>query len=132
LTPAEDQEFIILKNDGTDAIVGTFAGLREGARVLAGLCEFRITYAGGTGNDVALIATNTAALQPALSITRTPSNTVVLSWPQSEIRWVLHATTDLGATPVVWTELPPPYPTNLTESWFVEPVPVGTKFFRLH
>lgn len=48
------QEFIILVNDGTDAIVGTFAGLPEGSLISAGGYEFRLSYVGGTGNDVAL------------------------------------------------------------------------------
>ncbi len=50
-------DLIIVNNDGTDPIVGTFSGLPEGAVVDAGNGKtFRITYAGGTGNDVALNA----------------------------------------------------------------------------
>ncbi len=131
LMPTEGQEFIILKNDGTDAIIGTFAGLLEGTRVTAGPCEFRITYAGGTGNDVGLIATNTAALWPALTIRRTATNTVVVSWPQTEITWFLQKTTNLGAMPVLWSEIPPPYLTSPADYFFTEPASVGNMFYRL-
>ncbi len=47
-------EFIILTNDGTDAVAGNFAGAAEGAPIILGGRTFFITYAGGDGNDVAL------------------------------------------------------------------------------
>src|SRR5262249_34827358 len=39
---------------GTDAVVGTFAGLAQGATVLIGGRPFTISYTGGDGNDVVL------------------------------------------------------------------------------
>ena len=59
-TPAAGDEFIILSNDGTDAITGTFSGLAEGATVStnfggSGLTA-RITYVGGSdGNDAVIV-----------------------------------------------------------------------------
>lgn len=48
---------VIIANDGTDAVSGTFNGLPEGALVTAGnLAQFRISYHGGDGNDVVLTA----------------------------------------------------------------------------
>ena len=49
----------ILNNDGADPVVGTFAGLAEGATITTtnGLL-LRITYAGGDGNDVELRVLN--------------------------------------------------------------------------
>lgn len=47
---------VILDNDGADPVTGTFAGLPEGAAIVSGMQSFTITYAAGTGNDVALIA----------------------------------------------------------------------------
>ena len=44
----------IINNDGNDAVVGTFAGLPEGAQVAIGGLTFTISYMGGTGNDVVL------------------------------------------------------------------------------
>lgn len=51
--PAIGDSFTILRNDGTDAINGTFLNAPEGA-VFAGPLNtaFRITYVGGDGNDV--------------------------------------------------------------------------------
>jgi autotransporter-associated beta strand protein len=55
--PSSAGDLIIIVNDGADPIVGTFSGLPEGALVEAkGGKTFRITYAGGTGNDVVLKA----------------------------------------------------------------------------
>src|SRR5262249_28869575 len=56
LLPAPGQSFTIIDNDGSDSIVGTFNGLPEGATFTASGVPFRITYTGGTGNDVVLIA----------------------------------------------------------------------------
>jgi hypothetical protein len=44
----------IIVNDGTDPVVGTFAGLPEGATMLVNGATYRISYVGGTGNDVTL------------------------------------------------------------------------------
>ncbi|MGC6581934.1 MAG: beta strand repeat-containing protein [Akkermansiaceae bacterium] len=52
------EEFIIVNNDGTDAVTGTYSGLTEGAIVDSaperGL-ELAIFYGGGDGNDIALV-----------------------------------------------------------------------------
>ena len=49
------QEFTIINNDGSDPVIGTFAGLPEGAQVAIGANSlFNISYAGGDGNDVVL------------------------------------------------------------------------------
>jgi autotransporter-associated beta strand protein len=49
-----DSEYQIIDNDGADPILGQFAGLPEGAMFLTTNGTFRITYAGGDGNDVVL------------------------------------------------------------------------------
>jgi len=46
--------FTIITNDGGDAIVGTFAGLAEGATTTLSGQTFKVSYVGGTGNDVVL------------------------------------------------------------------------------
>jgi len=55
-TPSAGQTFTIIANDRADAVVGTFAGLPEGSIFTAGAGHFRISYAGGTNNDVTLTA----------------------------------------------------------------------------
>ena len=44
----------LIDNDGSDPIVGTFAGLPEGTYFGGGSGSFRISYIGGNGNDVVL------------------------------------------------------------------------------
>ena len=38
--------FVIIDNDAADAVVGTFAGLAEGATIVVGTAEFTISYPG--------------------------------------------------------------------------------------
>jgi autotransporter-associated beta strand protein len=53
--PGGSADLVLIDNDGTDPVVGTFAGLAEGAIVTAPSgATFRISYVGGTGNDVTL------------------------------------------------------------------------------
>ena len=76
--PSPGQTYIILANDGADAINGTFNGLPEGAVVnsVGGGPAFRISYIGGTGNDVVLTAlaatTTVLTVSPAAVVTGQP------------------------------------------------------------
>jgi len=45
---------VLIDNNLNDAVVGTFAGLPEGARLLVGGVELTLSYRGGDGNDVVL------------------------------------------------------------------------------
>jgi hypothetical protein len=47
--------FVLILNDGADAVNGTFNGLAEDATVNVGGQLFSIHYAGGSGNDVTLV-----------------------------------------------------------------------------
>ena len=60
-TPADDTEFVIVDNDGADAVTGTFNGLVEGATTTVDGVEYTVSYVGGDGNDVVLSATVVAA-----------------------------------------------------------------------
>jgi autotransporter-associated beta strand protein len=51
-TPAVGESFTLINNDGTDAVVGTFNGLAQGATFTVGGETFQINYQGGDGNDV--------------------------------------------------------------------------------
>jgi fibronectin-binding autotransporter adhesin len=53
-SPTGGDTFVIINNDGSDAVSGTFNGLAEGASVSIGGKQFLMTYAGGDGNDIAL------------------------------------------------------------------------------
>jgi hypothetical protein len=69
---------------------------------------------------------------PLLSVTRTATNTVAVSWPLPDTGWKLQTTTNLVTSGSVWTGIPAPYATNVTSLYFVEPTPAGNKFYRLH
>ena len=86
------------------------------------------TLSGGFWSIVAAIQTPGA---PLLSVTRS-NRIVVVSWPAPADGWLLHATTNLAATPISWTEIVPPYQTHGTNLTFTELSPVGNKFYRLH
>ena len=59
---AVGDQFTILANDGNDPIVGTFAGLAQGAQLTISGQKFSVTYTGGDGNDVVLTHTNTTPI----------------------------------------------------------------------
>ena len=63
-TPANSDAFVIVNNDGTDAITGTFNGLPEGSAVTINGVQKFITYVGGTGNDVVLGSPDIGVQQP--------------------------------------------------------------------
>lgn len=84
---------------------------------------------GGFWSVVAAIQTPGA---PTLAVVLDPqSNAVTVSWPGTDPTWKLQSTASL-APPVAWTEIPPPYSTSTTNTWFMESSPVGTKIYRLH
>ncbi|MDM7947890.1 MAG: autotransporter-associated beta strand repeat-containing protein [Oceanibaculum nanhaiense] len=53
-TPTAGDTYVIIENDGVDAITGTFNGLAEGATLTRDGQQFTISYTGGDGNDVLL------------------------------------------------------------------------------
>jgi hypothetical protein len=70
--PTSGQVFQIITNDLADAITGTFAGLPENQTInpfLGVAINARITYLGGSGNDV-VILTNTPPVAGPVSVER--------------------------------------------------------------
>ena len=55
-TPITGSMFTIINNDLSDAVIGTFDGLSEGAMFESGGWHFTISDHGGDGNDVVLRA----------------------------------------------------------------------------
>lgn len=54
-SPMSGETFVLIDNDGTtDPIIGTFAGLAEGATVIFNDAVLEVSYIGGDGNDVVL------------------------------------------------------------------------------
>ncbi|HXH38056.1 MAG TPA: Ig-like domain repeat protein [Thermoanaerobaculia bacterium] len=70
--PSPGQTFTIIDNDGTDPVVGTFIGAPEGT-VFSQINNyaFRISYAGGDGNDVVL----TTVGGTVTTLTQSPATT---------------------------------------------------------
>jgi autotransporter-associated beta strand protein len=76
--PAIGTVFTILDKTGAGAITGTFGGLAEGATVTVGPFGMKISYVGGTGNDVTLTL-QTKAEDVALTVTRAGSGSGTVS-----------------------------------------------------
>ncbi len=53
-TPTAGHSYTIVNNDGSDAVTGIFAGMPEGTVFFEGPHSFKISYVGGTGNDVVI------------------------------------------------------------------------------
>jgi hypothetical protein len=53
--PSNSNELILIANDDTDAIVGTFVNYPEGSSIEVGGIPFTISYVGGDGNDFSLV-----------------------------------------------------------------------------
>ncbi len=94
--------FTLINNDGTDAVIGTFAGLPENSQLTVGAQTFRIHYADGTGNDVTLVRDGVVA-GPLLA----PQGLTNGSWNFNAsgaiplISYTIRASTNL----VTWTNL---------------------------
>jgi len=82
-SPNTNQQFIVINNDGSDPVAGAFNGLPQDASVFAGNQEFRISYSGGTGNDVVLTRIFSGP-PPALRIEAIPPTRVRLLWPTND------------------------------------------------
>jgi len=89
----------IINNDGSDPITGSFKGLPEGTTFTSGVYTFKISYAGGTGNDVTLTVTSTVI----------PPTPVVPGIPQ-----VFATAANAGGGPMVTLN----YPNGNTVSFF--------------
>lgn len=95
--------YILIHNDGTDAVQGSFNGLPEGASFTHNGGQFEITYQGGTGNDVVLrqLTPTTNFFPVALTIQPKNANWVTLSWPAYASGYQLQYCTNL-ATAAWW------------------------------
>ncbi|HKX60540.1 MAG TPA: autotransporter-associated beta strand repeat-containing protein, partial [Verrucomicrobiae bacterium] len=94
---AVSNQFMIVMNDGNDAVVGTFKGLPEGATTNVNGAQFHITYAGGTGNDVVLTQLTVAPPPQLGSITRLNNGQIQIAGTGVPgLLYNIEATSDLG------------------------------------
>ena len=68
--PVSRDRFIIIPNDGTDAVAGTFAGLPEGAVIVFNGVPLTISYVGGSGNDVTLSSALLGSARPVPTLSQ--------------------------------------------------------------
>jgi hypothetical protein len=77
--PSVGNAYTIIDNDGSDAVTGTFNNLAEGAAFTASGVTYKITYAGGDGNDVVLTVTAVdQAVAAAASTPKAPNTGLAL------------------------------------------------------
>jgi subtilase family serine protease len=70
-------------------------------------------------------------IPPRLSISRTATSVVVLSWPLPADGWVLEQASSLVGSPHGWTQIPPPYPTDTKQVWVTITNSEDISFYRL-
>jgi hypothetical protein len=124
---AISNSFTIIDNDGTDAVTNTFAGLPEGATLNVSGTPFRITYAGGSGNDVVLTQLATTQ-RPQLNIERSAAN-VVLSWGTDFTGYALEANTNLNTN--VWVAVSNTPAIVGTDNFVTNATSGAAKYYRL-
>ena len=123
---AVSNTFTIINNDGTEAVTNTFNGLPQNATLNISGIPFRISYTGGTGNDVVL--TQLLPL-PTLAPASSTGTNLVFTWPTNYSGFTLESNTNLSTavwSPVVFT--PVPVGTNYVVT---NSVTGPQKFFRL-
>ena len=125
---AVGQQFMIINNDGADAVTGTFTGLPQNSSLYMGGEQFTISYTGGTGNDVVLTRLVTPP-RPVLAIEKAPPSFVRLLWPTNAVGFTLQSNTNLNTTN--WTAaLPLPVITG-TNNIVLDSMTNSQRFYRL-
>ena len=104
---AVSNHYTIINNDGADAVTGIFAGLPEGATVVANNgAHFSISYKAGTGNDVVLTQTGLPVIPEFTGIIKTGGGLSTLNGTGlSNTIYHVQATTNLATTN--WVTLGP-------------------------
>lgn len=94
-TPVVGAVLTIIDNTGTHAVTGVFSGLAEGATVTSSAnsgTTFRISYIGGTGNDVTLTGVTVAVDTTVPVIAGTTSGSITAT--SAAITWTTNEASD--------------------------------------
>ena len=110
---------------GVYSVTGTIGQPEAGATMRGG--DF--TLEGGFWGVLAAVQTPGA---PWLTITRTETNSVAVSWALPADGWVLEWTNQVTDVSGPWAQVAPPYQTNAAQAWIVVPAPTDSVFYRLH
>ena len=101
---AISNQYVIIGNDGADAVSGTFTGLPEGAMLTNNGVAFQITYHGGDGNDVVLTQ-KSVVTGPAITSGKIVGGKFQLNATgQPGLTYTVEATSNL-TSPVSWTAI---------------------------
>lgn len=125
---ATSQQFILIDNDGADAVTGTFTGLPQNKKLYIGQELFQISYTGGTGNDVVLTRLVTPP-PPTLTIERVSPASVRLLWPTNDPAFRLQSRTNLATAN--WISATPQPILIGTNHVVTNALTDGGKFYRL-
>jgi autotransporter-associated beta strand protein len=91
-------DIVLISNDGTDPVTGTFAGLAEGSLVVINGVKFFITYTGGSGNDVVLKSPDITLTNVFLSLPVSPFSATTPVVGEEVFVRVFYTTRNLPAT----------------------------------
>ena len=111
----------VTSSNATVAVSGTIGQPDAGGPMTGG--GFSVT-----GGFWAFYALQTAGA-PYLSITNTPTNTVMVYWPYPSTGWSLQANTNLATTN--WVSPPQTVDNNGTINYIIINPPAGHRFYRL-
>jgi hypothetical protein len=122
--PAQNDQFVILANDGAEAVSGQFTGLPEATEFTADGARFKISYKGGTGNDVVLTVVKPPAALRITSIATAGTN-VAVEWTGGVPDYVVEKKTAL--TNATWQAVT----TASSATNAVLPMNTANGFFRV-
>jgi len=126
--PAVGTQFIIVLNDGSDAVTGTFSGLPQNGKLYISGQLFQINYAGSTGNDVVLTRLATPP-PPTLTIESVSPNAIRVLWPTNDPPFRLVSATNLSAAN--WTSVTPSPAVIGSNNIVTNTILPGGNFYRL-
>jgi autotransporter-associated beta strand protein len=98
---AISNQYIIVSNDGAEAVTGTFPGMPEGALLGINGVGFTITYHGGDGNDIALMQQTLGAPPKLTSIQKVGNSTQLHGTGAPNAQYVIEAAESLNP-PTAW------------------------------
>jgi hypothetical protein len=126
--------FTIIDNNANDPVIGTFAGLPQGANLTIGSILLQISYSAGAGaNNVTL--TRVPLTSPTINSLSFLTNSIisVTGTGQSGLAYVLQTTTNLNL-PITWADVSTnTAATNGLLQFFHTNAPeLPNRFYRVH
>lgn len=96
--------YLLIDNDGTDAVTNTFAGKAQGALLTLNGIQYQISYTGGTGNDVVLTQLSIPPAPTLSGIQHQPGGAMQINGSGGRgFQYEIHAT--LSLVPPAWVNL---------------------------